>query len=121
MEDTEPAFTLELRTFAVQSTLPQRIVDSVYGSEVKDRAARLLVRSMYAEMVVSKSSYITFPKDWWQGVKQRWFPGWVKEMSPVRLACVEWWLGYPEAPRSFGESAFNWQVADKIPSNISER
>ena len=39
---------------------------------------------------------IYYPVDWWQAVKDRWFPAWLKEQYPVRYTEISIKVLYPE-------------------------
>jgi hypothetical protein len=49
---------------------------------------------------------VTYPADWWQAFKERWFPAWAKARWPVafKTTLISFDLLYPElaADRSFG-------------------
>lgn len=49
--------------FAVDS-IATRFVKAIWGREAQERVVR-------------------YPKDWWQGVKERWFPQWMKDRWPI--------------------------------------
>lgn len=41
---------------------------------------------------------VTYPKDWWQHFKQRWFPVWLRRKYPVQYKSEKFEMGvlYPE-------------------------
>ena len=41
---------------------------------------------------------VTYPADWWQAVKDRWFPAWLKRRYPVIMNTVEAVALYPSLP-----------------------
>lgn len=43
------------------------------------------VRASFAGKHLDQQS-IEHPYDWWQAFKERWFPAWLKRLSPVRYA-----------------------------------
>ena len=36
------------------------------------------------DSLLSPMGTITYPADWWQGFKERWFPRWLRHISPVQ-------------------------------------
>jgi hypothetical protein len=40
---------------------------------------------------------ITYPEDWWQAFKERWFPDWLKEKYPIKYTkvVIDVWELYP--------------------------
>jgi len=114
MQDVS-SFTVELRNVGVQVGLSGHLLSSLEVRERHEPALRQMLVGIYGEVVVSKSEYSTFPADWWQGVKLRWFPGWLKVIFPVRFAYVEWWKAFPEAPEMLRTPVFNWQSVEHLP------
>ena len=53
----------------------------------RDRLTHQLVfqirMRLAAKESVLKTTIVTYPADWWQHFKQRWFPSWAKKMWPV--------------------------------------
>jgi len=51
---------------------------------------------------------VTFPATWWDAFKERWFPLWLRRLSPVsfRTVRMERFCAYPEIPRPQGRGHF---------------
>ena len=63
------------------------------------------VASIHAWMWGVKGEVITYPKDWWQAFKARWFPAWAKRRWPVQMERFTPWrvfqgLAIPEGTRT---------------------
>jgi hypothetical protein len=63
------------------------------------RAYRIHVRAFFTRTMPDVAEE-SFPDDWWQAVKDRWFPAWAKRRWPVRRRIVrmERFGAYPEIP-----------------------
>jgi len=50
---------------------------------------------VWADHVDTKE--VTYPVDWWQAFKDRWFPQWAKKRWPIKYNdyAIEKWLTYP--------------------------
>ena len=67
--------------------------------------------------------YIRYPKDWWEAVKERWFPVWLIKKFPVQYTVID--IDYPrykavcphiDVPK---DDKIHWEwmyLQDKIPS-----
>lgn len=57
---------------------------------------------------------ISYPANWWEAFKDRWFPDWLKHRFPVRFQTERWCAKslYPHLKRpvkNFGETVFLWE------------
>ena len=61
--------------------------------EYKDLALGRLVlqldRRLVSKTETEDVGWYEHPADWWEGVKERWFPAWAKRRWPVRMHRVE--------------------------------
>lgn len=75
---------LRLTEFGTAIAVAPRIMEHA------DHAARVLVASLKAKLVVEEQQPLKLdvPADWWQHVKQRWFPAWALARWPVRTAVI---------------------------------
>lgn len=70
-----------------------------------DEAGCLAVKfhtSIWAETIDEQE--IRYPADWWQAVKQRWFPEWALRRWPVveQVHRISWNVEYPRIPTEWG-------------------
>ena len=65
-----PKAELSLHTQFMSNEIVLRIVQEVYGRQLEKVEA-------------------SYPRDWWQAFKDRWFPGWAKQRWPVRRKHIE--------------------------------
>lgn len=68
-------------------------LDPVVALDRVDGVLRAQYQLYFAEMQVDKQEVIAVAEvrvheDWWQAVKERWLPGWVKRSWPVRMRTV---------------------------------
>ncbi len=66
---------------------------AMYGMKceyVQDAVARQLVANLVATVATKKYAVktVSFPADWWQAVKRRWFPRWALKRWPVQMTDV---------------------------------
>jgi hypothetical protein len=54
---------------------------------LRDGVERLRV-IMTNRLLTGETDYVRYPADWWEAVKDRWFPRWAKRRWPVRWAKV---------------------------------
>jgi len=67
--------------------------------EVSEQAEFLMdqmVLTLKAEVYGEHLRDHKFPADWWQAVKDRWFPDWLKRRYPVRYTIISRSAVYPE-------------------------
>ena len=69
---------------------------------------------------------IKYPADWWQAVKDRWFPGWAKERWPVMFTrhhvdVKALYPTMPEVPNHKGYMNFSHDVMTAKESAFDER
>ena len=57
------------------------------------------------------------PADWWQGVKERWFPYWLKKRFPVRYAQIVAVHKFPEldVPSTLGKEFVHLEI---VPAEL---
>jgi hypothetical protein len=95
----------------------------VFDSEVgvfEDFLADIFVVKMKALLwgELAKREEATYPADWWQAFKDRWFPAWAKRRWPVGYVTVvlDARILYPELKISLPD-----QPHVLIPSKTTER
>jgi hypothetical protein len=54
-----------------------------------------------------ESLHVQYPRDWWQALKERWFPSWLIDRFPVAYHCVDYDVLalYPELHRRYTVSS----------------
>lgn len=76
-----------------------------------DHAVDSLILRIRAEMLGKHVQDHIFPADWWQAVKDRWFPAWLKKRCPVRYIVISRTAVYPELSipgAKLVEEVFTW-------------
>jgi len=93
MSDDEPIhydelpvkrLTLERMKFSLRQILSGAFVESMVDLEV-DRMADHIAADLTGIVLGHKFQHheVKYPADWWQAVKERWFPRWAKKRWPV--------------------------------------
>lgn len=70
---------------------PERISTDVIMEANAVTALKLLM-----EVLTQEEACVDYPADWWQAIKERWFPTWLRRRSPVRFKRVWMIHKYPE-------------------------
>ena len=78
MSVTEGEFMLT--ELVVQTAISNRLIQM---TEERDAALRARIVSMFVASLEQPYHVISYPKDWWQACKNRWFPGWLKGRFPI--------------------------------------
>lgn len=76
--------------YGVQAAVSNRLGRVVESEAFRDRFSNM-VTCAFTTKIAGETLEVkeaTFPADWWQAVKERWFPVWVKERWPVRYASI---------------------------------
>ena len=87
----------------------------------RDASQRVYVLTMMMEGLAMPLAEVSWPADWWQAMKERWFPQWLRRISPVQYEtryfaryCPHAFEGKPEPHFEFLNSRFpNSQEAGK--------
>ena len=74
---------LEKIKFGLQEIVSECFIDSSVTIDQEINMYRIRLRGfLYGESVEKHT--IKYPKDWWQALRERWFPRWVLNRWPVR-------------------------------------
>lgn len=85
--DEIQSVVLKRRLVRVCAQLPELALSERDFSTVFDlqaQALRMEVRKAVFGRKLSEVS-VSYPADWWQAVKDRWFPAWAKKRWPVQM------------------------------------
>ncbi|HEU5276864.1 MAG TPA: hypothetical protein VFU97_24620 [Xanthobacteraceae bacterium] len=96
---------LERLRFAADLVISRAVVESPDGLDLVRSYTDDYVRRVAFDLVGRKAEHVvTFPTDWWQHFKQRWFPAWALKRWPVRLTEVRATASqlFPEIKPAFG-------------------
>jgi len=52
--------------------------------KLQDELGRQLIRGLVSVLTI-ETDEAKYPADWWQALKDRWFPAWLKQRYPVRM------------------------------------
>jgi hypothetical protein len=76
--------------------MDQQIEVSVVERWAKEEIMTRITGYVWGEYMGRET--IRYPADWWQGVKERWFPGWVRRHWPVRYTehVIDFKAMYPD-------------------------
>jgi hypothetical protein len=76
---------LEKLRFGMQSVLP--LADMRAEADF-DILARAMIFSASGYIASLRDKSTSYPADWWQAFKARWFPQWLKERYPVMTLSI---------------------------------
>jgi hypothetical protein len=96
MKQEEKAYTehaVRVQRYVASMSI-DRLACAVGTADVSELAGRLLVHQWadllevdHKELALDLS--VSYPRDWWEALKDRWFPRWALQRWPVRLTTVE--------------------------------
>jgi len=97
--------TLEKLRIGATTRISREIARDVDVDLWQDFAFDQLVWAVTSQFAAQKigESTVTYPADWWQAFKDRWFPGWALKRWPVKF-------------RTFDMTAYQTYPEIKIPS-----
>ena len=99
---------------------PEQFIVKIIEGEVGQLSLRLLL-----DVATQEDDLCSYPCDWWQAFKERWFPAWAKRKTPVRMTEVLAVHKYPELAvpenplgREFVHLRYvdSWALQDKLSS-----
>ena len=85
-DDGPDQLALHIRHFmaAKSMTGPEwRTIVTRPGYDIADVASGILAYLTRQVLSIPHPTELSFPADWWQALKERWFPGWMKARWPV--------------------------------------
>lgn len=82
-----------VRTVITEHDLPE---DTTHFRAHLTSIGQNLALSLHSHIYGERIRDITFPSDWWQAFKARWFPGWLLRRFPVRYQVWEVKRLYPD-------------------------
>lgn len=86
---------LEALRFGARRWIDPRLIDaSNLRFHVEEEGRRLLLE-LTAHIASERLEEISYPSDWWQAFKERWFPKWAKAKWPVETTRYEARALYP--------------------------
>ena len=94
-EQGQRVVTLERMKFVVLQYITEELADLfAYAPAVSisplsflaDEIVLRVTQEVYGRTMEEVSA--EWPADWWQAVKDRWAPGWMKARWPVKMKCV---------------------------------
>lgn len=103
--------------------LTKKLYETLFESEVDLEtvatfaADEILINIKYAIYGEKLNvEYISYPQDWWEGFKERWFPTWLLERYPVKYTVhtIKFMVQYPEfRPAHLGQQVLTWMVEEE--------
>ncbi|KKM45484.1 hypothetical protein LCGC14_1560710 [marine sediment metagenome] len=99
----EDRVMLERFNFAFQQTIPDVILREAVSIEaLRDDAVQCLVYRLRYEILGHElnARIVSYPADWWQAFRLRWFPAWWLSRWPVRYTeeRIRLLAFYPQIP-----------------------
>lgn len=89
--------------FAAKKRIPKEILASVNIEFLKDKLSNDLIFGWKAAIAGQGLRTIRYPKDWWQALKERWFPRGFKKWWPIEYTVIDVYALYPKIawPKEF--------------------
>lgn len=116
---------LEKLTLGVQGALSQEFVFDHKLEFIQQVTADAIVYQFRAHLWSESvgPTNVRYPRDWWQALKERWFPQWLKKRYPVEYEVrnLDWRAVYPDfAPSVEGQRCTVHKVKDwtEILTNV---
>ena len=90
--------TIELQKlkYAIIASVPEAIITDVRLIDHFDFISNEVVAQVIGIIWSQQLEEIKYPRDWWQAIKDRWFPNWLKERYPVIYTIVDVKAKYPK-------------------------
>jgi len=112
--------TLEKIKYIIVGQLDKRMiepdVDVSLLEAFTESVINVRVRAMVWGEPVGEEKVISFPRDWWQAFKKRWFPKFALRLWPVIYTehHIETKAYYPDFRPSLPEQGYGFQATDRI-------
>ena len=86
------------------------IASERFISKVVDTNDALMVK-LLVDIATQEEELHEYPEDWWQAIKERWFPKWLLRRYPVKYAQVWAYHKFPELEvPNLGKELINLKV-----------
>jgi hypothetical protein len=108
-EEVQLRFIKERVQMAISRQVLEYLVDP---SVVIDRNLESIVVDLKAQILAENEPFKTYsvswPADWWQHFKERWFPEWLKQRFPVshEKTAIDMFATYPECRQKLPEETY---------------
>jgi hypothetical protein len=81
---------LEKVMYELSILVSKELIEAAYDVEeyMKDLYLTRLRGSILGELDDYNIKTAKYPIDWWEAVKERWFPRWLKKFSPVKYKVI---------------------------------
>lgn len=90
---------LQIYRYSLQKYIAKEMLeDRVTSLAEVDHFCQAFVLTLRTKILGRPLGVISYPSDWWQAFKDRWFPGWMKRRWPVERTSHEVRDLYPSMP-----------------------
>ena len=81
---------LQLQDFGMQLFAAEKLYPQLLDAEITQNPIwKGFLVSMRASFLGSSIGETSYPADWWQAFKDRWFPYWLKKKFPVKFNRID--------------------------------
>ena len=93
LPDERESIILKKVKYAIGFSIEKEMIDDMMSADLElliEKRCKALSFSLRASLFSQHlgSVSVTYPADWWQHFKQRWFPRWLKKRCPVKETVV---------------------------------
>jgi len=118
----EVVFTGKIKKYVYEAWIDKATFPPETAVQILDLETRYCIRAL-VKIVVQEELLCSYPRDWWQAVKQRWFPGWLLKRYPVQTEDVWAVHKFPDlaVPPTLGREIIHLEVKNAERSTDSHR